>query len=438
MRETRGERWLKARRVLVAILIGVFVVNDLSVAVAQFMAPHAGSVDFHVYFAAAQALAHHTSPYITPPPCCFSPRAMIGYTYPPLFAFVLIPLTRFSVDGAARIWLLVNYVSLLGVLVIGVRAARPRLAPETIAWLALLMLASPQIGAAMYGIQVDPFILLLEAVFAWSVVTNRAPVLGGVALALAACLKVSPVLIAPAVLLLPRDRAIQAAGGLAGGLIAGLLAMLAISSQSVFYYFTQVLPSFSSGVINQWNRSLPGVVLRTLHSQGVQPARNLGTAFLVLEVIALVGICVVCARVSGTAGRALTVAGLLSVVPIFQGVTWDHHLIVEILVLILVAPLLRVRSLGFVLVVGGELLTGINQQIVDRWLTSWGVEPPHGPAQLILFIGAASIDLIGMLATLAGVLVVARQLTHRHLVGRPALLRDRGTPVSSAANARSD
>jgi hypothetical protein len=105
------------------------------------------------------------------------------------------------------------------------------------------------------------------------------------------------------------------------------------------------------------------------------------------------------------------------VVPIFQGVTWDHHLIVEILVLILLAPLLRARSLACVLAVGGELLTGVNQQIVDRWLTSWGFEPPHGTAQLILFIVAASIDLIGMVATLAGVLVLARRLTHRDLVG---------------------
>ena len=419
----RGERLLKARRVLLVLLIALFVVNDLAIAAAQLVAPHAETVDFRVYFAAAQSLAHHRSPYIAPPQCCFSAGAMSGYTYPPLFAFVLIPLTRLSVNDAGRIWLVVNYASLLGVLLIGVRAARPRLALETIAWLALLMLASPQIGAAMYGIQVDPFVLLLEAVFAWSVVTARLPLIGGVALALAACLKISPLLVAPAVLLLPRDRALQALGGLAGGLVAGMLAMLAISSQSVFYYFTQVLPSFSGGVINQWDRSLPGVVLRALHSQGVHPTRGLGTAFLVLEVIALVGTWVACSRVAGTSGRALTVAGLLSVVPIFQGVTWDHHLIVELLVLILLAPLLRARSLACVLAISGVLVTGVNQQIVDRWLTSWGFEPPHGTAQLMLFIVAASIDLIGMVATLTGVLVLARRLTRRDLVGHSSPLR---------------
>ena len=127
-------------------VIAFFVANDLTVAVTQLMAPHAGRVDFHVYFSAAQALAHGRSPYISPPPCCFNPRAMIGYTYPPLFAFVLIPLTRLSVDDAGRIWLAVNYVSLVGMFLIGVRIARPRLSPEIIAWLALAMLASPRLA----------------------------------------------------------------------------------------------------------------------------------------------------------------------------------------------------------------------------------------------------------------------------------------------------
>lgn len=402
---------------LVGLLIALFVLNDLTVAVTQLMAPHAGRVDFHVYFSAAQALAHGRSPYISPPPCCFNPRAMSGYTYPPLFAFVLIPLTRLSADDAGRIWLAVNYLSLVGMFLMGVRTARPRLAPEIIAWLALVMLASPQIGAAMYGIQVDPLVLLFEAVFAWSVVTNRVPAVGGMALALAVCIKISPLFIAPAMILLPRDRALQALGGLASGLVAGGLAMLAISGQTV-YYFTHVLPSFSGGVINQWDRSLPGVVLRTLDSQGLHPVSGLGTAFLALEVVALLGVWVACSRVPGAPGRVLTVAGLLSLVPIFQGVTWDHHLIVEILVLILLTPLLRAGSLAWMLAVGGALLTGVNQQLVDRWLAARGVEPPHGSAQLILFIAAASIDLIGMVATASAVLVLARRLSQRDPVGR--------------------
>lgn len=408
-------------------LIAIFAANDLHAEIAQLIAPHAGTVDFRIYYAASRALAQGKSPYVSPPPCCFSAAAMRGYTYPPLFAFLFIPLTNLPVDDAGRIWLAINYASLLGVLVIGVRAARPRLSFETIAWLVLAMLASGAIGAAMYGIQVDPLVLLLEAVFAWSVVTNRMLVLGGLALALAACLKVSPLLIAPAILVLPRGRALQALCGLTAGMLAGLVAMLAISRQTL-YYFTHVLPSFSGGVINQWNRSLPGVVLRVLSSQSVHAPNVLGSVFLALELSALAAVWLACSRVPGTAGRALTVAGLLAVVPIFQGVTWDHHLIVEILVLILLTPLLRPGKSPWILVVGGVLLTGVNQQIIDSWLSSGGSEPPHGIAQVTVFIIAASVNLIGMVATLSAVLVLAM----RH---RPHVLVGHGYGVGSRCRA---
>jgi Glycosyltransferase family 87 len=392
------------------LLLGLFTVNDIVIGVGQLIAPHAGVVDFHIYFAAAQALAHGKPLYATPPPCCYNPAAMSGYTYPPLFAFLLVPLTGLPVDDAGRVWLAINYVSLIAMLVVGVRIARPRLSFEVIAWLVLVMLSSSQIGAAMYGIQVDPLILLLEAVFAWTIVTERRLVLGGVALAFAACIKVSPLLIAPAIMLLPRRSGLQAFAGLAAGLAAGAIAMLAISPQAVDYV-AHVLPSFSGGIVNQWNRSLPGVVLRTLNSQGLHPGSGLGTGFLVLEIAALATTWFVCSRVPGASGRLLTVAGLLAAVPIVQGVTWDHHLSVEILVLILLAPMLRRGSVEWVLAVGGVLLSGVNQQIIDGWLISGGLEPPHGVAQVALFVLAASIDLIGMLATLTALLLVARRQT---------------------------
>ena len=422
---------------MLAVLLGLFAVNDIVIGVGQLVAPHAATVDFRIYFAAAQALEHGRPIYASPPPCCFNIAAMRGYTYPPLFAYLLIPLTALPIDDAGRVWLGINYASLIALLVIGARAARPRFAPETIGWLVLMMLASAPIGAAMYGIQVDPFIVLLEAVFAWSIVTDRRVALGGAALALAACIKVSPLLIAPAILLLPRRRALQAFIGLAAGLAGGTLTMLLISPQAVAY-ITHVLPSFSGGVVSPWNRSLPGVVLRMLGSQGVHPESSLGTVFLLVEIAALAATWFVCSRAPGASGRVLTVAGLLAVVPIFQGVTWDHHLTVEILVLVLLAPMLRVGSPAWILAVGGVLLTGVNQQIVDASLRSHGLEPPHGVAQLALFGAGASIDLIGMLATLAAVLLSARlQGRGAHVpamtnAARRSMLVRKAAPLTSA------
>ena len=100
--------------------------------------------------------------------------------------------------------------------------------------------------------------------------------------------------------------------------------------------------------------------------------------------------------------------GLLAVVPIFQGVTWDHHLIVEILVLMLIAPFLRARTLPLVLAVCGLVLTGVNQQIIDAWLRSGGLEPPHGLTHMIVFTAGASVNLIGMVAMVSAVLLLAK------------------------------
>jgi alpha-1,2-mannosyltransferase len=402
-----ADRFRPYRWGVLLVLLGLFAAHDVVIGVGQLVAPHAGMVDFRVYFAAAQALEHGRPLYASPPPCCFNAGAMRGYTYPPLFAFLLIPLTGLPIDDAGRVWLGINYASLIALLVVGARAARPRFSLETIGWLLLMMLASAPIGAAMYGIQVDPLIVLLEAVFAWSIVTDRRLALGGAALALAACIKVSPLLIAPAILLLPPRRALQAFACLAAGLAAGTLTMFLISPQAVAYV-THVLPSFSGGVVSPWNRSLPGVILRLLGSQGWHPGSGLGTVFLLVEIAALAATWFVCSRVPGASGRVLMVAGLLAVVPIFQGVTWDHHLTVEILVLLLLVPMLQAGSLAWILAVGGVLLTGVNQQIIDASLRSHGLEPPHGIGQIALFGAGASIDLIGMLAALAAVLLLAR------------------------------
>src|SRR5580704_6634453 len=40
------------------VLLGFFAVNDVVIGVGQLITPHAGTVDFRVYFAAAQALEH--------------------------------------------------------------------------------------------------------------------------------------------------------------------------------------------------------------------------------------------------------------------------------------------------------------------------------------------------------------------------------------------
>lgn len=397
------------RLILLALLVaaaGRFVAFEVS----EYLAPHAAGVDFNVYYGAAQALAHGGRLYANPPPCCFSAEAMyLRYTYPPLFAVLLAPLTAFSVDDAGRIMLIAGTVALLVILLVGWRAAPQRVSWETLGWVALLLVCGP-VFAALYAMQATPLVVALEAVFAYSVVRDRWLVAGGVCLAVAASIKLTPLLLIPSLLLLPRPSALRALAGIGAGLtVAGSVIVLA--PQQALFYITRVLPSFSGGVISPWNRSLPGVVLRALEAGGVHPGPVLGALFLAIEVIALGATIAVCWRVRGRNGRALMIAAILAVIPIVQGVTWDQHLVVELLVLVLLAPLLRFGSLPWALTIVGVALVTIPQSLtVDLWLRHAGMEPPHHPLAFVLFVAAAAINLFGMVAVWLAVAVTAHRM----------------------------
>ena len=104
------------------------------------------------------------------------------YTYPPLFAMLLVPLTAFSVDDAGRIMLIASNLALVAILIVGARTATRRVSLETLGWVALVLASGP-VFAALYGLQATPLVVALEAVFASSVVRDRRLVLGGVCLA---------------------------------------------------------------------------------------------------------------------------------------------------------------------------------------------------------------------------------------------------------------
>jgi hypothetical protein len=274
------------------------------------------------------------------------------------------------------------------------------------------VLASGPVFAALYGLQATPLVVALEAVFAYSVVRDRWLVIGGACLAVAACFKLTPLLLLPVLLMLPQRSGLRALAGIGAGLVAAVAVMVLASQQSVFYV-TRVLPSFSGGVLAPWNRSLPGVVLRAADVGGVHPAPAVGTAFLLIELAALVATVAICRRAPGRSGRALMVAGILAMIPIVQGVTWDQHLVVELLVLILLAPLLRLGSLPWWLAILGVALITVPQfSTVDTWLANARMEPPRSAVAFVLFVAAAAINLLGMIAIWSAVALTARRVKH--------------------------
>ena len=416
------------RRAILTVLLAAGATYFVVAAVKQMRAPEAGVHDFGVYYRAAVAMTHGGRLYGTPPACCFNVAAMTGYTYPPVFAALLVPLTWLPVDDAGRVWLVICYASLVVVLLAGVRAAPRPLNRETIAWLGLVFLVAGSVAFALYEMQATPLVVALEAIFALSVIRDRFVFVGGLCLALAAAFKVSPLLVAPAILLLPRPSAYRALGGLVGGLAAAGLLSLALTDQATYYVF-HVLPSFSGGVVTLNDLSLPGVILRALVAGDVHPGASLDIVFLALEIAALVATWVLCRGVGGASGRALMIAGFLAVIPIVQGVTWDHHLIVEILVLILVVPFTRTWSAGWVLAVGGTLVATANQHVLETWLAAHGVAAPYTTFTFTVFVAAASCNLIGMCALWAGVAITARDMRRRDAVDPPLAVSGSRSPV---------
>lgn len=433
-------------RALPWALVSLLVAQYLWGAVARMAHPNAAIVDFSVYFDAARRLADGQALYGPVPPCCFDVAAMSGYTYPPLLAFLLRPLLALSVDDAARVFLLTAHAAFAGALVMLYRTLRGRVSAPAFGWLLVAVLTYQPIQAGLFGIQVANLILLLESIAAYSIVRSGRGTGAGIALGVGAAIKVSPILLAPALLTLPREAARRGIMALAATLGVALVAMRLASAETVTY-FTHVLPSFSGGVISPWNRSLPGVVLRTVGATGHTPPAMLAQVFTGFAVLLLGATLLAGLRLRGNMrGRTATLAALAAAVPIVSGVTWDHHLVGEVVAVALLAPLLRRWSAAFWLVLAGILLTDVNQQWIDRTLQLPAAITPHGLDTLV-FVTAASVNLAGMvciwLAALLcigaerstsidetrGELLAARAVLELRGHARPALRRRPVTPL---------
>lgn len=137
--------------------------------------------DFRTFYAAAQAMDEGRSPYHTD-----TPRA---YVYPPMLAFLYLPLTRLSDVHATMVCLVVNYALML-VAMISTTAAMVRRLGPTLPRRAILFITGcaalatiGQIKAEVQMLQTDVLVLLGFALaLCW---IDRAPGLAGMALAFA-------------------------------------------------------------------------------------------------------------------------------------------------------------------------------------------------------------------------------------------------------------
>lgn len=235
-----------------------------------------GQYDFSTYYAAALALRHHLHANIYSQAVLTPARAVEGvgsplplpYTYPPLFAYLLIPFTFVSFHAAVRAWMAVNVViwlSCAALLAAGLyRYLRPRLvfasapsvsrpakaagwwtrlvvdpaAPLALALATTLCLAfAPARQTLLLG-QINFLVLLPLALVPWLTRTGHERWVG-IAIACAAMLKLTPGVLLLYLALRRRWEALIAA--IVALIVLALVSMLLAGPSTFFALVPQAL-----------------------------------------------------------------------------------------------------------------------------------------------------------------------------------------------------
>jgi hypothetical protein len=352
--------------------------------------------DYKPYLDAGLALNHGADPYTAFLQACGPTWCHVGYIYPPLLAEVFRPLALLPPHQGALAWLLVTYLLFAAAIVVVDRTVRAWLSPATRALLLLATMVFLPVYKSFYFLQVGSLMLLVLGAAAWAFTRKRQAAAGAI-LGLATVLRVTPIIQAP---MLVRSREdLRRAGGVAG-LVTGvvlLMALMAVLTSTTTEYMFTVLPRLgqSTGTID--NLSLPGLLVRTVAFSPAGAISPGGVKLLSVAVqLALLGLTwALSLGLEGGRQRAAVFAAFLAVTPIVSSITWDHHLVTELLVLALLAPSLRPRSGPFWLALLSYPLLWIPGGITDALVSDLGLTFPHGLAALP-FLVITGLNLVGM------------------------------------------
>lgn len=154
--------------------------------------------------------------------------AVLPYIYPPLWAALTAPLTRIaSVETFQNVFVVINLVSVMGMLFLARRIAAPGVSAIYYVLLGLLILVSGPIGfAGVFQNQPQLFVSFLSLLAIERVLSGKDRV-GGAVLGLAVALKIAPILILPALLVIGDWRKVAIGFLLVGGGLGVLSLVLA-------------------------------------------------------------------------------------------------------------------------------------------------------------------------------------------------------------------
>ncbi|MEA2683971.1 MAG: alpha,2-mannosyltransferase [Chloroflexota bacterium] len=340
--------------------------------------------DFRNYYLAARDIAAGRDVYTQALRCCNGVVRNDGFNYPPLLAEALRPLAGLPLWVAARAWLVLNELMLAAASFISWRTLRGHVSTGALLSLLSLTLAFRPVTLSIDQGQVGILLTLLLAVAAHSYARRRGAAVAGVSVAVATLVKLLPgVMVLAFVRWDRRPRLLVAAMTFVASVvvIGGALWLLTPSTRE---FFTQVLPGFTTTPDIYGNQSLQAVSRRWQ----IVLLGGVGTPGKVLTLLAVLALIAFTwwrgARVEGPAGRMAVFASLLAVIPLASSLTWDHHLVTEMLALALLAPLLAPGSRRWWMVVAAYPLLWLP---AFPWII--GFDALHSPHVLTALVAGS-------------------------------------------------
>ena len=382
-----GSRTATIRRV--AIVVGALLlllgVVDFARTGRGDVATKAWALDYDINLIAAQRLVDHQDIY-SRRGSVETGRELIGpymkeayqdpfssYIGTPPVALTHVPFLAFDHDTGTRLFRILGLVEMIAAIILAAWALSPaaRL-PAALFGTAALFWGFPAVKSIAMG-QANGLVMLALAFSIWAAVRDRWGLVG-VAIGVAAVLKVSPVLLLVYLLLRGRVRPLWTATVTALGMF-GLAAIVGRPGQ-LFDWAFDVAPQISKGALSAYNQSIVGAMARlTSAPQDFSARMGPGAWYLLAYVIwiaALVGLW----RMRRHKPFDVLELGVVVLVVLLAGpLTWDHYLVWALIPAVLACDFTRWQRLR--LGDGVSVAAGLG---VAVWLLYHGVTIPSADA----------------------------------------------------------
>jgi alpha-1,2-mannosyltransferase len=345
------------------------------------IATDAWALDYDINLIAARRLVDHEDIYsrrgsVETGRTLVAPYMRHAYTDPftsyigtPVVALTHVPFLALDHDDGTRTFRALNLIMMIAAIVLAAWALAPaaRL-PAALFGTAALFWTFPTVKSIAMG-QANGLVMLALALALWAVARERWGLVG-VALGVAAVLKLSPVLLLVYLFVRGRRRPMWTGIATALGLV-GAAAIVGRPGQ-IFDWAFDVAPSVSKGTISGYNQSIVGAFARLSGSTVDFMVRSVpGSWYLVAYAVWAVALFALWRMRRGRPFDGLELAIVLLVVLVAGPLTWDHYMTWALLPLTLCCDMTRWQRLrpGDRLVVGGGL-------VLAAWLFHRGIQIP--------------------------------------------------------------